>query len=213
MGHREHRRDAPLSVPTAILTVSDTRTEATDTGGGLIRRLLREGGHPVADYRILPDEPRKIRSALREWGADPEVRAVILTGGTGVSPRDRTAEAVTALLDRELPGFGEIFRWLSYREVGPAAMLSRAVAGVFRDRAIFALPGSEAAVRLAMTELILPELGHLVGQIAKAEGRAGRKFRSRGPGLSTARSSAGGRGGSAPGGSAARGAGRTPRRR
>jgi molybdenum cofactor biosynthesis protein B len=212
MGHREHRRNAPLSVPTAILTVSDTRTEETDTAGGLIRRLLREGGHPVADYRILPDEPRRIRRMLREWGADPKVRAVILTGGTGVSPRDRTAEAVTALLDRELPGFGEIFRWLSYREVGPAAMLSRAVAGVFRDKAIFALPGSEAAVRLAMTELILPELGHLVGQIAKGKGGAGEGKRRRGS-FKSARSTAGARGGSAPEGSAARGAGRTPRRR
>lgn len=211
MGHREHHREAPRRVATAVLTVSDTRTPSTDSSGKLIRRLLLKRGHPVADYRILPDEPAAIRRTLREWSADPAVGAVILTGGTGISPRDRTAEAVGALLERELPGFGEIFRWLSYRQVGPAAMLSRAMAGVYGEKVIFALPGSEEAVRLAMTELILPELGHLVGQLGKRPKRSGRGKRPRTGGVRAVRRSAGDRAGSSPAGSAGRGGSRRSR--
>ena len=181
MSHpRHHRREDPLRVPTAVLTVSDTRTPATDASGALIRRLLSRAGHPVVESRILPDEPARIRRALREWCRDPRVKAVILTGGTGVSPRDRTAETVEALLEKRLEGFGEIFRMLSYRKVGPAAFLSRATAGVHRDRILFSLPGSERGVALAMEKLILPVLGHLAGEISghPPRRRAGTRRRS-----------------------------------
>ena len=167
MGHDEHRRRGPAQVGTAVVTVSDTRTPATDRSGKLIQRLLTKARHTVLDYRILPDDPPRIRRTLRSLGRDPRIQAVILTGGTGVSPRDRTFEAVQGLLTRKLEGFGEIFRMLSYREVGSAAFLSRALAGIYRDKAVFALPGSEKAVRLAMEKLILPELGHLAYEIGK----------------------------------------------
>jgi len=148
-----------------VLTASDTRTTETDRGGALLCRLLREAGHPVPLYRVVPDDPAAIRAALAEAEADPDIRAVLITGGTGIAPRDRTFETVESLLQRPLPGFGELFRMLSYREIGPAAMLSRAVAGVRDRRALFSLPGSPAAVELALRELILPELGHLVAQL------------------------------------------------
>jgi molybdopterin adenylyltransferase len=167
MGHQEHRRQAPLRVPTAVLTISDTRTQRTDASGGLLRRLLERSGHPVVHYQILPDEPVLVRRALRLRCADPRVSAVILTGGTGVSPRDRTCEVVHSLMTQRLEGFGEIFRMLSFRQIGAAAFLSRAVAGVYRGKAIFSLPGSQDAVRLAMLKLILPEIGHLVSEIRK----------------------------------------------
>ena len=179
MGHHRHRREAPRHVPTAVLTVSDTRTPGTDTGGALIRRLLLRAGHPVVDSRILPDEPGRIRRMLQSWCRDPRVRAVILTGGTGISPRDGTFEAVDGLLEKKLEGFGEIFRILSYRQVGPAAFLSRATAGTYRGRVIFSLPGSERAVALAMEKLILPELGHVVGEISGHPPRSRGGSRSR----------------------------------
>ena len=177
---RHPRRDDALRVPTAILTVSDTRTPATDASGARIRRLLSRAGHPVVAFRIVPDDPARIRRALREWCRDPRVKAVILTGGTGVSPRDRTAETVEALLERKLDGFGEIFRMLSYRQVGPAAFLSRATAGVHGDRILFSLPGSERGVALAMERLILPVLGHLAAEISghPPRHRAGPRRRS-----------------------------------
>jgi len=179
MSHHAHRREAPRRVPTAVLTVSDTRTFEDDTGGALIRRLLSRAGHPVVKSRILPDEPERIRRALRSWGRDPSVRAVILTGGTGISPRDGTFEAVDGLLEKRLEGFGEIFRILSYRQVGSAAYLSRATAGIYRGRIIFSLPGSERAVALAMEKLILPELGHLACEISRHAPRCRRGSRSR----------------------------------
>jgi len=167
MGHREHRRAAPRRVPTAVLTISDTRTLETDAAGPLIRRLLAKAGHPVVDARILRDDPRSIVALLRQWGRDGRIRAMILTGGTGVSPRDGTFEAVDSLLEKRLEGFGEIFRMLSYDQVGAAAFLSRAAAGIYRGRAVFSLPGSVPAVRLGMQKLILPELAHLAYEIAK----------------------------------------------
>jgi len=179
MSLHSHRREAPGRVPTAVLTVSDTRTPAIDCSGALIRRLLSRAGHPVVSSRILPDEPGRIRRALRSWGRDPRVRAVILTGGTGISPRDATFEAVDGLLEKRLAGFGEIFRMLSYRQVGSAAYLSRATAGIYRGRVLFSLPGSEKAVALAMEKLILPELGHLVSEIAGDPPRGRRRSRAR----------------------------------
>jgi molybdenum cofactor biosynthesis protein B len=167
MGHREHHRQAPRHVTAAVLTVSDTRTETTDRSGTLIRKRLERAGHVVSAYRIVPDEPARIRRALRAWIRDPSIQAVILTGGTGIAPRDGTVEVVEALLTKPLAGFGEIFRAISYRRIGPAAFLSRATAGLCGSKVLFSLPGSVDAVTLAMDRLILPELGHLIQQISK----------------------------------------------
>jgi molybdenum cofactor biosynthesis protein B len=163
----------------AVLTVSDTRTEANDTGGGAIVTLLAEHGHEVMFKQIVRDEPDQVRALIAGWiegdgrtddrtdDRNRTVQAIITTGGTGISSRDRTYEAVTALLDKQLDGFGELFRMLSFQEIGAGAMLSRACAGVARGRIVICLPGSEHAVRLAMTRLILPELGHLVREISR----------------------------------------------
>jgi molybdenum cofactor biosynthesis protein B len=163
----------------AVLTVSDTRTEANDTGGGAIVTLLAEHGHEVMFKQIVRDEPDQVRALITGWiegdgrtdsradSRDRTVQAIITTGGTGISSRDRTYEAVTSLLDKQLDGFGELFRMLSFQEIGAGAMLSRACAGVARGRIVICLPGSEHAVRLAMTRLILPELGHLVREISR----------------------------------------------
>lgn len=165
-GHR-HRRDAPRRVPTAVVTVSDTRTLETDTGGALAEELLSSGGHPVVSRTVVPDDPAAIEAALRELLAREDVRAVVLTGGTGVAPRDVTPDTVEPLLERVLPGFGELFRMLSYEEIGSAALLSRALAGLASGRVVFVLPGSRGAVRLAMERLVVPELGHLAGEAVK----------------------------------------------
>jgi molybdenum cofactor biosynthesis protein B len=172
MGHREHRLQGPASVTCAVLTVSDTRDASTDTSGALIRRFLRRAGHAVEDYRILKDEPRRILSCLRSLARQTRVRAVLVTGGTGIAHRDSTYEAIAALLEKRLDGFGEIFRALSYSKIGASAMLSRAVAGTYRGLIVFSMPGSPDAVRLAMTRLILPELAHVAGLLAhQAHGR------------------------------------------
>jgi molybdenum cofactor biosynthesis protein B len=150
------------AVSCAIVTVSDTRTPETDVSGVCIRALLEEAGHRVAGYAILPDEPGRIRAHLEELLAVPGVDAVIVNGGTGLAPRDTTYEAITALLEKRLDGFGELFRMLSYQQVGAAAMLSRAAAGVARGKLVVSLPGAPAGVELAMQKLLLPELGHMV---------------------------------------------------
>jgi molybdenum cofactor biosynthesis protein B len=145
--------------------VSDSRTEKNDTSGQLIQRLLREAGHEIELYRIVRDEPNQIAELL---GTAPKTtRAIICNGGTGLARRDSTYEAISALLEKEIKGFGELFRMLSYEQIGAAAMLSRATAGVAGGRLIFSLPGSTAAVELAMTKLILPELRHVVGLISQ----------------------------------------------
>src|SRR5262249_10518802 len=135
---------------------------ATDTSGAAIRALCEAAGHRIVDSRILPDEPARIRQVLAEWLGGGAAEVVLLTGGTGISPRGRTYEAVSEMLEQRLDGFGELFRALSWQQIGPAAMLSRAVGGIARGRPVFALPGSEAAVRLALERLILPELNHLL---------------------------------------------------
>jgi molybdenum cofactor biosynthesis protein B len=141
---------------------------ATDRSGRAIRTALERAGHAVVDHRILRDDARLIAAHLRALARKRSpARAVILTGGTGLAPRDRTYEAIVGLLDRRIDGFGELFRMLSYREIGAAAMLTRAVAGTYAGRLVFSLPGSEAAVRLAMRRLILPELGHAAGLLAE----------------------------------------------
>ena len=162
-----HRRDAVAAVPTAVITVSDTRTPETDSGGDRVAELLAAAGHPVVSREIVPDEAAAIAGALRASLGRDEVRAVILTGGTGVAPRDVTPEAVEPLLERALPGFGELFRALSYADIGSAALLSRALAGLAAGRVVFVLPGSRGAVKLAMEKLVLPEIGHLSAEAVK----------------------------------------------
>jgi molybdenum cofactor biosynthesis protein B len=164
-----HRAQAPESPRLAVLTVSDTRTLETDTSGALIVDLARAAGLVVADRAIVPDDPARMRPLFEAWRLRPDVDAVLVTGGTGVSPRDLTFETVSALITRPLPGYGELFRMLSHAEIGPAAMLSRAVGGLMGDTAIFVMPGSRAAVELAMRKLILPELGHLLGQARRRD--------------------------------------------
>jgi molybdenum cofactor biosynthesis protein B len=165
----EHRAAAPEAVRCAVLTVSDTRTVETDASGALIRELLEGAGHAVVDYRIVADDPGTIREVVGEWAERPamQVQAILSNGGTGIAGRDTTYDALAALLEKRLDGFGELFRMLSYEEIGAAAMLSRAVAGVYRGRLVVAMPGSRNAVRLAMTRLIVPELGHLIYEIGK----------------------------------------------
>lgn len=167
MSHAEHRAAAPAIVGCHVITVSDTRTEETDTGGRLLRTLLAEGGHDVLGHEIVPDEPTVLRAAVERQLAAEAVQAVITTGGTGISRRDGSYEVIADLLDKRLDGFGELFRALSFEEIGPAAMMSRAVAGVARGKVIVALPGSRNAVRLGMTRLVLPELGHLVREVSR----------------------------------------------
>ena len=143
------------------MTVSDTRTPENDTSGQLMQQALTAAGHQISAYTIVKDEPAEIRRLLQRFIAADDTDAVLLSGGTGLSPRDGTYEVVQSCLEKELPGFGELFRYLSYQEIGAAAMLSRATAGVASGTVIVAMPGSTAAVRLAMEKLILPELAHM----------------------------------------------------
>lgn len=161
-GHREAASAQIGSLDIAVLTVSDTRTEATDTAGALLRESLAADGHRIAAYAIVPDEPDRIAATAREWLARDDVDVLITTGGTGIARRDRTVATLKPLVEREVPGFGEVFRWLSYQDVGAPAMLSGAFAGVAGTRLVVALPGSRGAVRLALEKLLLPELRHLV---------------------------------------------------
>jgi len=164
--HKDHVKDQP-PVPCAVITVSDTRTPETDRSGATIRDLLQTEGHPVVHYEVLPDEPEQIAARIRELCERDDCRAIIVNGGTGISRRDGTYEAVRSLLDKELPGFGELFRMISYQEIGAGAMLSRATAGIRGSTLIFSTPGSTNAVRTAMTKLILPELKHLVWEVLR----------------------------------------------
>jgi molybdenum cofactor biosynthesis protein B len=166
MSHPHHAHDAS-GVACAVLTVSDTRTPETDSSGQRIRALLEAHGHRVEHYAILRDEPEDIRAAI--LGAPAAAAALILNGGTGLARRDTTYDVVRQLLDKEITGFGELFRMLSYEQIGAAAMLSRATAGVTSNHVVFSLPGSPAAVELAMTQLILPQLGHVVGLLRGAD--------------------------------------------
>ena len=166
MSQLEHKRQAPRAVRCFVLTVSDTRTPETDTSGRAIRELLTGAGHEVASHAIVRDEPEQVTSAVKAQLADPRVQVVITTGGTGITSRDGTFEAIDRLLEKRLDGFGELFRMLSFQAIGPAAMLSRAIAGTAARKAIFVLPGSENAVRLALTRLVIPELGHVVQQVS-----------------------------------------------
>jgi molybdenum cofactor biosynthesis protein B len=161
LGVADHKRDETIAADCAVLTVSDTRTVDTDGSGALIRERLESRGHRVVAYEIVPDEPELVSGKVSDWVAR-DLDLVILNGGTGIAPRDNTVEAVSALFCRRLDGFGELFRSLSFVEVGAAAMLSRAVAGIAGTSAVFCLPGSTSACALAMDRLILPEIGHMV---------------------------------------------------
>ncbi|MFD1135267.1 MogA/MoaB family molybdenum cofactor biosynthesis protein [Paenibacillus urinalis] len=167
---QEHRNEAPETVQCMVITVSDTRTKDTDKGGQLMQELLRDAGYTVVDYIIIPDDTSTIQSVIHQSIIRDDIEAILLTGGTGISPRDNTYEAVHSLLDKELPGFGEIFRYLSFAEdIGTAAILSRAVGGVIGSKAIFSMPGSTGAVKLAITRIIAPELGHVMREIYKTK--------------------------------------------
>ena len=162
MAVADHKQHAPRQVRVFVVTVSDSRTEETDTSGRAARALVAAAGHVVAGYRLLKDEPAEVAALIRRIADERSADVVVTSGGTGITARDSTYEAVAALLDKRLDGFGELFRMLSFAEIGAAAMMSRAVAGVHRGVAVFATPGSTAAVELALKQLIIPELGHLV---------------------------------------------------
>ncbi len=164
---REHRATAPKTVGCFVLTVSDTKTPETDTSGAVIRELLTAAGHRVSGSAIVRDEPAQVARIVRDACARDDVQAVVLTGGTGITSRDSTYEAVEALLDKRLPGFGELFRMLSFQEIGAAAMLSRAQLGIHARRIVVSLPGSPNACRLALERLLIPELGHLLREATR----------------------------------------------
>ncbi len=165
---QEHRSAGPSGgLRVAVLTVSDTRTLETDTSGALIVTKLAGADHVAAERAIVADEPDLMRPLLIGWRDRGDIDVILVTGGTGISPRDQTYETVSGLLTKPLPGFGELFRMLSYSEIGPACMMSRAVGGLMGKVVLLVMPGSRAAVELAMDQIILPELGHLVQQATK----------------------------------------------
>lgn len=163
----QHRRESPASVACGVITVSDTRTLETDTGGKLLAELLEQFGHRVVIRDLIPDEPERMRSLIAAWLARGDLQAILMTGGTGIGQRDQTFETISALLTKPLPGYGEIFRMLSYTDIGPAAMLSRAIGGTIGTTILLTMPGSRAAVQLAVEKLIGPELGHLVREATR----------------------------------------------
>lgn len=160
-----HRKDAPAGVRCFVLTISDTRTPETDTSGDAIVLALKTAGHEVVGRQIVRDDPARVRDAVKSQAGNAQV--IVTTGGTGITARDSTYEAIASLLEKKLDGFGELFRMLSYEEIGSAAMLSRACAGTIGRSAVFSLPGSEAAVTLAMNKLIVPEMGHVVRELSR----------------------------------------------
>ncbi len=164
--HRAKAKRAQESVAIAIVTVSDTRTEETDTSGQMIRKMAEAAGHRIVNYRIVQDEPDQVEAALHDF-SDGSAQMIVFNGGTGISARDRTYDVLARALEKELPGFGELFRMLSYQEIGAAAMMSRATAGTYRGQVVISLPGSTGAVRLAMEKLILPEIEHLAWEITR----------------------------------------------
>ena len=168
----QHRSYAPDRLGFAALTVSDSRTPADDGSGDIVERLVAEAGHRLVERRIVRDESEVIRSAVEELMGRAVVDVLVVSGGTGLAPRDVTIEAIEPCLGRPIPGFGELFRMLSWEQVGAAAMLSRAIAGVCGTSVVFVLPGSPRAVELALAALILPEAAHLLGQVRRDSGAA-----------------------------------------
>lgn len=160
--HKQHAAEGPQALACAVITVSDTRTLENDTGGGAVVAHLLGAGHAIACREIIPDEPMAMRRLLESLRVRGGLDAILMTGGTGISSRDQTFETVTSLLTKSLPGYGELFRLLSYQEIGPAAMLSRATGGLFGRLVLLTMPGSPAAVKLAMEQIVIPQLPHLV---------------------------------------------------
>jgi molybdopterin adenylyltransferase len=168
--HRQHERAASQIVArVAVLTLSDTRTPDTDVSGQTLRRLIEQAGHVVQAYALIPDDPTQLREQLSAWLTDATVDAILTNGGTGLAQRDNTIDVVASLIQTPLPGFGELFRMLSYQQVGAAAMLSRATAGIAKGKLLAALPGSPAAVELAARQLLLPQLRHVLSQLAPVQ--------------------------------------------
>lgn len=168
MSTQEHKKDAPRTVHCKVITVSDTRNKETDKSGKLMMELLEQAGHKIVDYVIVKDEEIPIQTEILKGCGQEEIEVILTNGGTGIAKRDVTIETVQNLLDKEIVGFGELFRMLSYQEdIGSAAILSRAIAGVVKNKAVFSTPGSTGAVKLAMNKLILPEIGHVVREIQK----------------------------------------------
>ncbi|MCK1991845.1 MogA/MoaB family molybdenum cofactor biosynthesis protein [Peribacillus muralis] len=163
-----HKKAITEAIRCMVITVSDTRNEKTDKSGALMMELLEAHGHEVTRYEIVKDEKDVIQAAVTAGCRSGKVDIILMNGGTGIAKRDVTIESVRELMTKEIPGFGELFRMLSYQEdIGSAAILSRAAAGIVNDKAVFSTPGSSGAVRLAMNKLILPELGHIVGELRK----------------------------------------------
>ena len=167
MSQQPHPDPTGMTVTCAVITVSDTRSLETDRSGQTIRKLLLDVGHAVGAYMIVKDEPAQIQAQMEVLGKRSDLNALIFNGGTGIAPRDTTYDAIESLLEKTLPGFGELFRYLSYQEIGSRAIASRAIAGVYQGKVVFSLPGSTNAVQLAVEQLILPELAHLVNQLRK----------------------------------------------
>ncbi len=163
----EHKATAPKAIGCYVVTVSDTRTEETDTGGRAIVELLTAAGHRIIGRSLVRDDPEQLRDAIGRQLANPDVQVVVTTGGTGITARDCTYETVSSMLWKRLEGFGELFRMLSYEQIGSSAIMSRAIAGTVAGRIIVSLPGSEGAVRLALEKLLIPELGHLVREATR----------------------------------------------
>ena len=164
MSLEKHKHESPQNICFAVITFSDTRDLAQDRGGSFLVQALESAGHRVGLRLLQTDDSQAIESAVRQAVADPQVDLVLTTGGTGLAPRDNTFDTLGRILDSEIPGFGELFRWLSYGEIGPATILSRAIGGLLAGKVVLALPGSPKALGLAMEKIILPEAGHLVGQ-------------------------------------------------
>jgi len=167
MGYKEHKDKSPKSVICAVLTISSTRTEQDDESGRLIRQKLSQNGHRVTSYCILKDEADSIEKKICELLEEDELQVIIANGGTGVSHRDVTVQAIYPLLEKNLDGFGELFRFLTYQEIGTGSIMSRAIAGVAKGKVIICLPGSPEAASLAMDKIILPEIGHLVREATR----------------------------------------------
>ncbi len=167
MSHIEHKEKAKRVVACAVITVSDSRTEETDMGGKILKEQLTGEGHQIIYYQVIKDEPEQIRELLLKLSDDANCQAMIFNGGTGISRRDRTFDVIDSFLEKRLVGFGEIFRYLSYLDIGSSAIMSRATAGSYKGRVIISIPGSPKAVKLALEKLILPEIAHMVWELGR----------------------------------------------
>jgi len=167
MGYHQHKEISPKSVFCAVITISDSRTVETDESGNFLKSRLAEAGHQISFYALLKNEPDAIRRTIIDLLVRPELQVIITTGGTGVSHRDVTIETVTTMLDKKLDGFGELFRYLTYQEIGTTSVMSRAMAGIIQGKVIISLPGSLNAVNLATEKIILPEVGHMVREATR----------------------------------------------